>query len=366
MPKRIFCYIGKTASQDGFYNGNSGNFLFNLALETFLNNPNCQVEFSNKNLDEITDFERINSNFDLVLISSANFINAKCKNWLNELTLALEKIKIPVYFIGIGLQADINDTEYKFLNKFKKECCNFIEATYKTGGNFALRGQKTAEVFEKLGYKDYWVTGCPSIFMFGKDFKINPKKLNKTELKPIINGTNCLKDRKINEVFEQYPESIFVCQDRFHKILKLNYKEIHPIKYSNLALKLRFGNCALKLLEQGRIKLFEDIPKWMHFIKEGGYNFAFGSRIHGNLISILCKIPALIYARDMRVLEMVEYFELPFITELPKKFDLYEMYENLDYTKFNENFNKKFENFQNFFDKHNIPCIVGKGINDFI
>lgn len=217
MPKRIFCSIGKTASQDGFYNGNSGNFLFNLALETFLNNPNCQVEFSNKNLDEITDFEKINSNFDLVLISSANFINVKCKNWLNELTLALEKIKIPVYFIGIGLQADINDTEYKFLNKFKKECCNFIEATYKTGGNFALRGQKTAEVFEKLGYKDYWVTGCPSIFMFGKDFKINPKKLNKTELKPIINGTNCLKDRKLMRFLNNTPKVFLFARTDFTK-----------------------------------------------------------------------------------------------------------------------------------------------------
>lgn len=352
------CIIGKTRSQKGFYSGNTGNFLFNLALEKFLDNAGADVVYNENIFENKFTPEYINENFDLVLFSSANFINPKCKEWLLFLAKNIKKLKIPVFFVGIGLQSPLNDVSHDFINSFKFECGEFLNAVCECGGSFSLRGYKTSEVFEKLGCKNYSVTGCPSVFLFGKNFQVNFKKVEKELLKPVINGTGCLRDKKINKIFKTYPKSVFICQDRFYKILRLNYQKNHPVKYGKLALMLRFGKTVPELLKQNRITLFEDIPDWMDYIKNEGFNFSFGTRIHGNLINILCNVPALIYACDTRVLEMAEFFKIPHIKTLPYDFDLYKMYENVDYFEFNKNYNEKAAKFQNFFDKFEIPCKI--------
>ena len=306
----------------------------------------------------------INNNFDLVLYSCANFINPRCKSFFSSGKEIISKYKIPIFFIGIGLQTTIEDENFNFLKSFKNELCEFIEAVSKCGGSFSLRGEKTAEVFKKLGFDNYWVTGCPSIFMLGKNFQINTYPLNENEFKPLINGTHCLKDKNINHVFKKYPQSVFICQDRFIRILE--EREKYPIRYRDLSLRLRFGNTTTQLLKENRIKLFKDILVWMDFIKNSGFNFSFGTRIHGNIVATLCKAPAFIWARDMRVLEMAEYFNFPYTTKINRKIDLFEVYQSLDYSKFNQNFKEKFDNFQLFFDVHKIPCTVGQGINEFV
>lgn len=62
-------------------------------------------------------------------------------NWV----IFFEKIKIPVFIISCGVQAD----SYEDLNDLVKSTGNvskrFISTIYKTGGQFALRGWFTAE-----------------------------------------------------------------------------------------------------------------------------------------------------------------------------------------------------------------------------
>ena len=125
---------------------------------------------------------------------------------------------------------------------------------------------------------------------------------------------------------------------------------------------MRFGSSVTSLLKENRIKLFKDIPVWIDYFKNNGYNFAFGARIHGNIIALLAGIPVCLYTDDMRVLEMAEFFDIPYITKLGKGFDLYDAYNMIDYSKFNFTFESKLNNFQRFFDKYGIPCKIGQGI----
>lgn len=344
--------------------GNSGNFLFNLALESYLDSEKCDIDFCS-----IYDFathssDFVNNNYDMVLYSAANIINAKCKNFFIKAKEVIANYKIPIFFIGAGLETDVYDTEFKFLNSIKSELSDFIKAVDSVGGVFSIRGQRTAQVFKKLGFDNFYVTGCPSIFMLGPNLKIRPQVLSNSELKPLVNGTKCLRNGKITQIFSKYPESIFLCQDRFLKIIENRKK--HPIKYSDLILSIQHGSIAPWLIKNDRIKFFKDIPIWFNYLKENSFNFSFGSRIHGNIICLLSGIPVLIYAQDMRVLEMAEYFDIPHIVKIDKSFDLYEQYKLLDYSKFNLTFESKFKNFQNFFDKYDIPCKVGRGIDDLI
>ncbi len=119
------CIIGKTRSQKGFYSGNTGNFLFNLALEKFLDNAGADVVYNEKIFENKFTPEYINENFDLALFSSANFINPKCKEWLLFLAKNIKKLKIPVFFVGIGLQSPINDVSHDFINSFNLNAASF-------------------------------------------------------------------------------------------------------------------------------------------------------------------------------------------------------------------------------------------------
>lgn len=366
MKKRILCYMEKTVSKKGLFNGNSGNFLFNLALETYLFGAGANVDFFPHTDLCVHSSDFVNKNYDMVLYSAANIINPKpsVKNFLQEAKETISKYNVPIFFIGAGLQTDINDCELKFVNSIKSELCGFFEAVAKCGGAFSLRGYKTAEVFKRLGFDNYFVTGCPSMFLAGVGYSVNPVPLAREELKLVINGTKCLKDNQIASIFKKYPESVFMCQDRFLKVLE--NKNMNPIKYSTLSLAAKFGSIVPKLLKENRIKLFKDIPLWLDYLTQNGFNFSFGSRIHGNVASLLCGIPALIYAQDMRVLEMAEFFDIPYITKIGKRFDIYEQYNLLDYSKFNLTYDVKMKNFQNFFDKYDIPCSVYADVHELM
>ena len=86
---------------------------------------------------------------------------------------------------------------------------------------------------------------------------------------------------------------------------------------------------------------------------------SFGTRIHGNIASILCNIPAVIITHDPRVTEISEFYKLP-TTQIPKeKVDLYDLYQKIDYSEFNKILPERCDNWQAFFDENGIPVNLG-------
>lgn len=364
--KKILCIINKTVEQTSDYSkgvkqnfnkyyGNTGNFLFNFALQKFLTNDYCDVTYSNEN---IHDTNYINSNFDMVLFSTANILNLENKEQILFYTDLINKIKIPVHFIGIGIQAiNSNDLEQLKKSDFLK---NFIKSVCNTGGYFACRGYITGEFLKSLGFDNFEVTGCPSLFIRDKSFKINKKDLDKKNLKLLITGTEILKNPITSKLFVEYPESVFLDQDRFYKILYDRNKFINKIKYSNFSIKNKFNDITLNLLKQNRIKLFSDIPVWFNYLKSNNFDFSFGGRIHGNISAILNNIPACVFAKDFRIKELVEFYHIPHINKIDKTFNIIDLYNKIDYSDFNKHYSENFDNYQNFFKKHDIPCILGE------
>lgn len=364
--KRILCNINKTVKEtsdyrkgikENFhkYRGNSGNFLFNFALEKFLTNDFCNVTYSNENLNDI---DYINSNFDMVLFSAANVLNITNEKQLLFYTEIINKIKIPVHFIGIGIQATNNED----LKQLKKASfiSNFLNSINNTGGYLACRGAITGEFIEQLGFKNFEITGCPSMFIKDKNFKIEKKELVEKNLKLILNSNEILKNPITNKLFVEYSNSVFIDQDRFYKILYDRNKFINKLKYPKFLLKKKFGKITFDLLNNNRIKLFSDVPVWFDYLKENHFNFSFGGRIHGNISAILNNIPACVYAKDLRIKELVEFYHIPYITKIDEIFDIIDLYHKIDYSDFNKFYSQNFDNFQNFFKKLDIPCILGE------
>ena len=95
--------------------------------------------------------------------------------------------------------------------------------------------------------------------------------------------------------------------------------------------------------------------EWREYIRQNKFSMSYGSRIHGSIMPILSGIPAVLECQDARTREMAEFFHIPCVfPEKNKKIDLYEVYQNADYSKFNDHFADKFNAYEEFLQKHNI------------
>jgi hypothetical protein len=299
--------------------------------------------------DDLTP-DYINNNFDCVLLPLANCFYKGWIKYLEKRTSYIEKIKIPVYVIACGIQADSYDEIDGLVEDLKTPATKFIKSVYDTGGEFALRGYFTEEFFYRLGFKDAVVTGCPSLFQMGRDLSISNDKASKSDFTAAINGTFKLPiTRKNIKIVD------FVCQDKYGKFLyDPEYIKNNPFTLRRILKYVKRGDYDfVQALADNRIKLFADTQQWMSYYVQNDVNFSFGSRIHGTIMPILSGVPSLCYTMDARTREMTEFFDIPHIkpSEDLKNKDLYDWYLETDYSKFNENYPKKFDAYESFLRK---------------
>lgn len=374
--KKIILYRGKTVDCDIFKptdyasffedykssGGNVGNKLFNTAAEKYITNTYTNYKYVM--YDEINyipfinieDVEDANANFDLVIMPQANiFCNSIFhKNLLKMWKKGIEQFKIPVFVLGVGIQINKIEDINNLVESIRTEASEFISAVYKTGGNFSLRGNYTKLFFEKLGFSKAVVTGCPSMFQYGTGLNLPIKKVDSTNFKPVINGFHSLfYKNEFSHIFDKYPNAIYLDQDEAANLL---YNDSYFYENSKKQILQNYTPKEIELSASNRFYLFYDLKTRFDFLKNENFNFSFGPRIHGNIMAILNGIPGYVYAIDVRTRELAEYFDIPYINKLPKGLDLYELYCNADYEKFNNSYILKYKKFENFLINNNIIC----------
>ena len=309
-------------------------------------------------ISETVDPDVINNSFDFIILPMANIFFVDFLDSMLLLTAILEKIQIPVFVVACGVQADSYDALDNVIASIGKDSARFIRAVYNTGGEFALRGYFTKEFFDRLGFHSAVVTGCPSMYQLGPDFQIDNLKRNICDLHPVFNG----QVKSVAKLMHKYPQSVFIDQDQyFYPLFQPNY-----LDKTNIKKQLNFSDTysidAAKFLSDSRILQFADMNDWWNYLRQEMFNYAFGSRIHGTIMSLLSGIPATIVAMDSRTREMAEFFDIPRITADRKKvFSLEEFHESflrMDYTAFNSNFCARFKAYEKFLVEHGIVSHV--------
>ena len=306
--------------------------------------------------DASKSIEEINSQYDMVIAPMANVFSIGFKGLLDKLAQRFARITIPIYVIACGVQADsYNDLENVY-NAIKEPAARFIRSVYNSGGEFALRGYFSKEFFDRMGFHSAVVTGCPSLYQLGRKSMVTSdfSRAKMCDFTPLVNGKlkDCL------PYLLEYPRCQFFDQHTYYDLLygkSLNQDTLSVANAKKLIKK--YGLQELKMLASNRVKLFPDMADWMNFIREKGFQFSFGSRIHGSIMPILAGIPAVVYACDSRTREMAEFFHIPVIVHAPDQretMNLYELYQNVDYSEFNQNFAKNFDNFERFLQEHGI------------
>lgn len=321
--------------------GNSGNKLFIAAVEQYLTKENISYDYYHCNMR----IDEINEQYDMVILPTANIFGVHAIKRLEHYTLFAEKLKIPMYIIGAGIQCNDYDEIDFVVENTKEKVKNLCKAVYNSGGEFALRGYFTKEYLDKVISNTAVVTGCPSMYQNGRSLNIDINRLkNKESITLALNGYLKDKEQVLLKMLNKYPKSVFMDQSEFAGILYGDYdKNEIPVSYE-----------ILKVLEQKRIKLIYDVPVWLDYLKHN-IDLSIGYRIHGNLAAVLAGVPSVVIPFDARTRELAEFYDIPIIPK-NKKFDmnLDNIIEDLDYSKFNKSFSRKFDLFEEFMESHEI------------
>lgn len=330
---------------------NFGNKLWYQGLISEISTSENEITYYNQEMKQ----DEINEKFDMIIYPMANIFSKEFSVNLDKLSDSFEKIKIPVYVISCGAQADSYDDLNDLVKSIGSVSKRFISTIYKTGGQFALRGWFTAEFFKKLGFDNPAVVGCPSLFQLGRNLKIEKKKIDFSHLKPSFNG----KFDVIKDYLNQFENSVFYDQDLFYNYLyNPNYYYGRSIRKDCLKF-LKSNPYSLdiaKLIANDRLKLIADMWDWQNSFYSENIDFSFGSRIHGSVIALLSGIPAVVVEFDSRTREMAEFYNIPCVKSFNevKPQDLYKFYQNVDFSNFNKNFAILYDNFEDFLIQNNI------------
>lgn len=228
-----------------------------------------------------------------------------------------------------------------------------------------VRTEYDADFLCSHGIKNVRIIGCPSLFYhMDRDFRIDDtihdiKQINFNFTTDFANLGISQKDAvdihwKLLLYFIQMHESGRLKVD--YTMQKPPFAEICDIH----AILLSYGEVHRFYTECGRY--FYSVKDWIDGIK-GRDDLSIGSRFHGNIAAILSGVPTLMINVDKRMKGMNDLYKIPSIdiTEFDEKKPI-EYYRSLaDYSGFNKEYAKRYDDFIDYCRKNGVPLNDKKG-----
>ena len=93
------------------------------------------------------------------------------------------------------------------------------------------------------------------------------------------------------------------------------------------------------------------------------YDFAYGTRIHGNIAALLAGTPSVVLVHDSRTLELSRYFELPhrMLRDVPADIHPQELADAADYAPMLAGHRERFSRLSAFLDKNSLENTYSHG-----
>lgn len=329
---------------------NTGNLLFNYALESLIELAGTDVRWS-------TPAEKINAEGHDLLIPMANNIGRHTD--LSTSGPKLNGVDVHKTVMGLGAQFQLNedfDTAFNAIpegtKKWLIDLCNSS-----TVPNVSVRGTLTHKVFEALGVGDKVLPlGCPSHFLsanktLGQTLKANAKTLSTDTINngiaitagnPAI--TNLVKveqflisliDKFKGKYIVQHPKNLICLSEGWYEDLTEEEIEI---------VRARFFTSQTTEAMKTWLKLYAttyvSIPQWFSDISK--VDFVIGTRIHGCQLGIQAGVPAVVLHIDSRTKELCETMHIPTISarefqKSPSIEQLIDVVKNWDWDAYDEN-----------------------------
>lgn len=295
---------------------NCGNLVFQYAVARLIDEPVKVL-----GLDTSWNPAEIRNDCRVAVVPSANFIREGVD--FGTFVGFLEKLELPLVFIGLGAQADSYDqTEFDF----HPSVLRLIDLIRERSPAVSLRGEFTQRVLDRFGVQNAVVTGCPSNFINpAPDFPDQIERKHAAGMRSYITQADepWPKKPKKAEVEKRLVEwtrsgpSVMVQQSVPSMIAYLRRE--NPFADDTPSEKFE-ASLARKLMPEASIEEFRDfvllkirtyyaVDQWIE--DSSKFDFSVGLRLHGNMAAWQSGTPALWITHDSRTRELVETMALP-------------------------------------------------------
>jgi Polysaccharide pyruvyl transferase len=353
---------------NGIFGRNVGNLVFGDAVHRLLSVPGTEV-ISNSYLTERSGvdrryIDRLNAEFDHFVIPLANAFRLSFQNNLERLSWVIERLRIPTTVVGVGVVGGARSLENPIPDQsptLNDAARRFVAAVLDRSASIGVRGEFTREYLARLGFGDEHVDviGCPSLFRDGGTVDVVKRVPALTaesrftmNLSPYVRFMGAVSVDHAT----RYPNMVYIPQG--NDTLELMLWGTNPAQIKNPKLPVHTGHV---LYRENRMRFFVDSSTWSRYL--AGQEFAFGTRIHGNISALLAGTPAHVLAHDARTLEIVRYHDIPH-TEAPagtRGIDAAGLYAESDFARFNAGQAERFAIFATFLRRNGLEHVYEEG-----
>lgn len=314
-------FIGNSGALAKGTKANTGNIIHGHAARAiFDKRQGVSTELSTENL------EKIRSEISHLGVVAATMLHVgKAPGYIEsqvEQAKFIEALDLPVCTFGFGCQAElgtkISDAEVD------KRSIRLLQVLADRSTTVAVRGEFTADLCAKYGVKNAEVIGCQSVYYSAAQHAPGAFT-HRDQIGRVAGNPTSLPDEGIIVRFMIEHGIDYIGQNDMIQE-KLADGSLSAADFSsNKELCSLPGICGL--IEEGHISAesyhaymkkhfhkFYDVPSWIEHIANN-YDFAFGTRFHGNVAALQAGVPALWLEHDMRLQELCQHFALPSIAQ---------------------------------------------------
>lgn len=309
------------------------------------------------------DIKRYNG-FDYAILRGSNFIHEHMQ-W-QRATWTLERLKIPVYAIGVGAQAE---TRRKI--ELPAECRRVWSMIAERSVAIGVRGTFSAEVLADNGIKNVEVVGCPSLFRArNRDLRLNVKPLS--DIRKVAfslrRETSHYYAADMKSYLVRQRELLLRIADRFETTISIHGEPEEKAFFAGNSAGIKAATETLtrsgwfqgpagekiKQLYGRNLFLNDRVEDYDHMI--AGHDFAIGYRVHGILPALARGVPGVLVDYDSRSGELAETFSIPKAKDdelLAQSFD--QMFDPGQFATFQSRFPANYDRFKSHMDRASIP-----------
>ncbi|SCE71217.1 Polysaccharide pyruvyl transferase [Micromonospora coriariae] len=344
-------YSPEEAFEGNWIGENNGNLVFSHAAHKILRTSTAEITSTGFKID-LRDVDRINEQYDVYVIPLANAFRRSYAHRLEAMTKFIERLKIPVVVLGVGVQTNVaGDREY--LRPIDEVVSRFVRAVLNRSHSIGVRGEITEGYLRTLGFSAVDVIGCPSMFLHGDTLGVEKGKavLEPHDRVALTVSPYVKSMGKIIAAHQRrYPNLRYLPQD-LKTLGTLLYGDAPEDRGKTSTIPIHSTH---PLFTEDKVRMFLDPWTWMDYL--AGFDFAFGTRIHGTITALVAGTPGYLFAHDSRTLELARYFDIPHrvMKDVPADVDAADLYEEADYTALNNGHKARYNTMLSFLAKHDL------------
>jgi hypothetical protein len=289
------------------------------------------------------------------VFSMANFVNPHT-DVSNEVSLFESSNVERIVIAGCGAQARHIEEDFPLRPDTKK----FLSIVGERSKSIGVRGEYTADLLYRNGYKNIRIIGCPAFYHNGSVPPVLriPARLDRIGINTTPSGDD---QKKIQELlgFGMRNNASYILQGE-DLLLALFIPEPNSKQLNDLKFFKHFycpPETAVDDFEKwirDKSVIFYDLNQWLDFTRD--LDFVIGTRIHGSWAAVRGGCPALTVVIDTRTRELCEHFDFPFIPleEFdPTKDPLY-YFEKADFRGFHANYHNRRAEYLTFLEENEL------------